>query len=77
MCSSRGSGLTDGEEIIFLDDIGSNLKPPTKYFNMNTIKVEETDIIAALKQLEDKLNIRLVILGTTSVNEKQKLLIDR
>ena len=67
----------DGEETIYLDDIGSNLKPATKYFNMDTIKVEEADITAALKQLEDKLNIRLVIPGTNNVNEKQKLPIDR
>lgn len=63
----------EGDETIFLDDIGSNLKPATTIFNMDTIKVEEANITAALKQLEDKLGIRLIIPGTTSVNEKQKL----
>jgi len=66
----------DGDETIFLDDIGSNLKPATTIFNMDTIKVEEANITAALKQLENKLGVRLIIPGTTSVNDKQKLSIE-
>ena len=63
----------EGDETIFLDDIGSNLKPATNIFNMDTIKVEEANITAALKQLEYKLGVKLVIPGTTPVSEKQKL----
>lgn len=63
----------EGDETIFLDDIGSNLKPATTIFNMDTIKVEEANITEALKQLEAKLGVRLVIPGTTCVTEKQKL----
>ena len=63
----------EGDETIFLDDIGSNLKPATTIFNMDTIKVEEANITGALKQLEDKLGVRLVISGTSCVTEKQKL----
>ena len=63
----------EGDETIFLDDIGSNLKPATTIFNMDTIKVEEANITGALKQLEDKLGVRLVISGTSCMTEKQKL----
>lgn len=66
-----------GDETIFLDDIGSNLKPAMTIFNMDTIKVEEANIGAALKQLGDKLGVNLVIPGTTPVSEKQKLPIER
>ena len=66
----------DGDEIIFLDDIGSNLKPATNIFNMHTIKVEKANITAALKQLEDRVGVRLVIPGTTSVSEKKKFPIE-
>ena len=67
----------EGDEAIFLDDIGSNLKPATTIFNMDTIKVEEGNITGALKQLEDKLGVRLVIPGTTCVAEKQKLPVEK
>ena len=67
----------EGEETIFLDDIGSNLKPATNIFNMDTIKVEETNITTALKELEYKLGVRLVIPGTTCVSEKQKLPVEK
>ena len=67
----------EGDETIFLDDIGSNLKPATDIFDMDTIKVEEANITAALKQLEYKLGVRLVVPGTTCVSEKQKLPIEK
>ena len=67
----------EGEETIFLDDIGSNLKPAKKIFNMDTIRVEEASITSALKQLEYKLGVRLVIPGTTCMSEKQKLPVEK
>jgi len=45
------------EEIVFLDDIGPNLKPP-KAMGMATIKVEEPE--AALRELEGHLGLSLI-----------------
>ena len=42
-------------------------------FNMDTIKVDENDVTIALKLLEEKTGVKLVIPGTTAVKDKQKL----
>jgi len=63
----------EGADTVFLDDIGSNLKPAADQFNMDTIKVDENDVTIALKLLEEKTGVKLVIPGTTAVKDKQKL----
>ncbi|XP_013416643.1 acyl-CoA dehydrogenase family member 10 isoform X1 [Lingula anatina] len=66
------------EEVIFLDDIGRNLKP-AKEMGMRTIKVSQTEPLQSLKQLETYLgfSLRGFYPGTTLVPKRLELPIDK
>ena len=61
------------KDILFLDDIGRNLKAASQ-LGMQTVKIDETKLDSCLEQMEAKLNIELVhsTQRTKNINNKTR-----